>query len=94
MSYVATVATVWLPRTAGFTWDMETPMPDQVYKLVELTGTSTKSIEDAVQNAITRAAKNLRELRWFQILETRGAIKDDKVTQWQVIMKVGFKLED
>jgi dodecin len=70
------------------------PVSDQIYKLVELTGTSSSSVEDAIQNAITRAGRTLRELRWFQVMETRGAIKEDKVTQWQVIIKVGFKLED
>jgi hypothetical protein len=69
-------------------------MNDHVFKIVELTGTSATSIEDAVQNAIARAAKTVRELRWFQITETRGNIKDGKVAQWQVTLKLGFRLEE
>jgi len=69
-------------------------MNDPVFKIVELTGTSATSIEDAVQNAIARAAKTVRELRWFQITETRGNIKDGKVAQWQVTLKLGFRLEE
>jgi flavin-binding protein dodecin len=69
-------------------------MSDKVFKLVELTGTSTKSLEDAIQNAVAKAAKTVRHLRWFEVLETRGSIDDDKVTQWQVTVKIGFALED
>ena len=69
-------------------------MPDSVFKLIELTGTSPKSVEDAVSNAITRASKSVRNMRWFEVLETRGAIKDNKVAEWQVTVKVGFKIEE
>ncbi|MGE5608477.1 MAG: dodecin [Bacillota bacterium] len=69
-------------------------MNDHVFKLIELTGTSTTTLEDAIQNAITRASETLREMRWFQVTETRGAIKDGKVSQWQVTLKVGFRLEE
>ena len=66
---------------------------DAVYKMLELTGTSTKSCDDAVQNAITRASKTVRNMRWFEVLETRGAIENGKVSEWQVTIKCGFRLE-
>jgi len=69
-------------------------MSDKVFKLVELTGTSEKSLEDAIQNAVAKAAKTVRQLRWFEVIETRGSIDDDKVKQWQVTVKIGFALED
>ncbi|GIX28589.1 MAG: hypothetical protein KatS3mg123_2470 [Burkholderiales bacterium] len=69
-------------------------MTDHVYKLIELTGSSSTSIEDAVQNAIAKASKTLRNLHWFQIVETRGAIAEGKVAHWQVTLKMGFTLED
>ena len=67
---------------------------DHVYKMIELTGTSSTSIEDAVQTAIARAGKTVRHLDWFEVVETRGAIKDNKVSQWQVLLKVGFRLDE
>jgi flavin-binding protein dodecin len=69
-------------------------MNDHVYKTIELTGTSTNSIEEAVQGAIARAGKTVREMRWFQVTEIRGAVKDEKVVQWQVIVKASFRLEE
>ena len=69
-------------------------MSEHVYKLVELVGSSNTSIEDAVQNAVTKAASSLRNLRWFQVVETRGYIEEDKVAYWQVTIKVGFTIED
>lgn len=68
-------------------------MENHVYKLIELTGTSTKSIEDAIQNAIKRAGKTVKHLRWFQVTETRGDIDKDHVAHWQVTLKVGFTME-
>jgi flavin-binding protein dodecin len=68
-------------------------MKNHVYKIVELTGTSTTSIEDAVNTAIARADKTLKNLGWFQIVETRGNIDSGKVQHWQVTLKVGFTLE-
>ncbi|MBL8843002.1 MAG: dodecin domain-containing protein [Planctomycetes bacterium] len=65
-----------------------------VYKLVELVGSSSKSSDDAVNNAVTRAAKTLRNLRWFQVTETRGSLADGKVAHWQVTVKIGFTLDD
>jgi hypothetical protein len=69
-------------------------MKDPVYKLIELTGTSTTSIEDAVDKAIKRAHKTVKKLGWFQVVETRGNIDKGKVQHWQVTIKVGFTVED
>ena len=69
-------------------------MSDHVYKLLELTGTSTRGIEDAVGNAIARAGRTLHNLRWFQVVEVRGGIDGGKVASWQVTVKVGFTLDD
>lgn len=68
-------------------------MPDHIYKKIELTGSSTSSIEEAVQNALARASKTVRNMRWFEITETRGHIEDGRVAHWQVTMKIGFTLE-
>jgi hypothetical protein len=69
-------------------------MSDHVYKLLELTGSSKTSIEDAVQNAIVKASKTIRNMHWFQVTETRGHIAEGKVAHWQVTLKVGFTLEE
>ncbi len=69
-------------------------MPNRIYKHIELTGTSITSIEDAVQGAIVRASKTVRNIRWLQITETRGQVDDGKVVQWQVTLKAGFTLEE
>ena len=68
-------------------------MKDPVYKIIELTGTSTTSIEDAVDKAIKRAHKTLKHLSWFQVMETRGNIDKGKVHHWQVTVKIGFAIE-
>ena len=68
-------------------------MKSNVYKLIELTGTSNTSIEDAISRAIRRAHKTVKNLRWFQVVETRGDIDKGKVHQWQVTIKVGFSVE-
>jgi len=65
-------------------------MSEHVYKKIELVGSSKVSIEDAVQNAISQASETLENLRWFEIVETRGQIDDQKVAYWQVTIKVGF----
>ncbi|HGY56403.1 MAG TPA: dodecin domain-containing protein [Caldithrix abyssi] len=65
-----------------------------VYKLIELVGVSEKSYEEAIQNAIKKASKSLKAISWFQVIEQRGAVKDGNVTEFQVILKVGFKLVD
>jgi len=69
-------------------------MKDHVYKLIELTGTSTTSIEDAVEKAIERAHKTVKRLSWFVVQETRGTIDKGKVQHWQVTLKVGFTVDD
>lgn len=68
-------------------------MPDHVYKKIELTGSSTKSIEDAVHNAIAQASRTMRNLRWFEVVDVRGHIEDQAVQHWQVTVKIGFTLE-
>ena len=67
---------------------------DHIYKILELVGSSEKSIEDAIQNAITRASKTIREMKWFEVLETRGHIEGGKVAHYQVTLRVGFTLEE
>lgn len=68
-------------------------MSDPVYKHIQLTGTSTLSIEDAVNRALGRASQTVHNMRWFEMVETRGAIEDGKVTQWQTTIRVGFTIE-
>jgi len=68
-------------------------MSDHVYKKIEITGSSTTSIEDAVEKAVARAAQSVRGMRWFEVAETRGHIVDGKVEHWQVTVKIGFTLE-
>jgi len=69
-------------------------LPDHVYKSIELTGSSTRSVEEAVQNAIGRAAKTVHNLRWFEVTSVRGHIEDGRVAHWQVTLKVGFTLDE
>jgi dodecin len=68
-------------------------MTNHIYKKIELVGSSPDSIEDAVKNALSKASKSLRNLRWFEIVETRGHIEDGKIGHWQVTIKVGFTLD-
>ena len=74
--------------------ETEESMSEHVYKITELTGSSPKSIEDAVTQAVSRASKTLRNLRWFEVSETRGQIENGKVAHWQVTIRIGFTLED
>ena len=69
-------------------------MSDHVYKSVELTGSSQKSMEDAVRKAVKKASQSLHNLRWFEVTDTRGHIEDGDVSHWQVTVKVGFTLDD
>ncbi|OGP83539.1 MAG: hypothetical protein A2Y95_12830 [Deltaproteobacteria bacterium RBG_13_65_10] len=69
-------------------------MSDHVYKSIELTGSSRTGIEDAIQNAIGRAVKTIRNLHWFEVIETRGRIENGNVLHWQVTIKAGFTLEE
>jgi dodecin len=67
---------------------------EHVYKTIQLTGSSKTSIEDAVERAITKASQTIRQLRWFEVVETRGYIEDGKLAYWQVTVKIGFTRED
>ena len=68
-------------------------MSDHVYKHLELTGSSPKSSDDAIRVAIEKAAKTVRNMHWFNVVETRGHIVDGRVAHWQVTVRVGFTLE-
>lgn len=68
-------------------------MSEHVYKVIELTGSSTNGIEDAVRGAITRASETVRNMRWFEVVETRGHIEGDRIAHWQVTIKIGFTLD-
>lgn len=65
-----------------------------VAKIIEIIGTSETGVEDAIQTAIARAAKSVNNLQWFQVTEVRGAIKDQQIERYQVMLKVGFALEE
>ena len=69
-------------------------MHDHIYKVIELVGSSETSIEDAINSAVSRASETLRNLRWFEVVQTRGQIQDGKVHFYQVMLKVGFTMED
>lgn len=68
-------------------------MDDHVYKVVELVGSSETSIEDAIQTAIRRAGHTLRNMRWFEVIQTRGHVENGEVRHYQVVLKAGFTLE-
>jgi flavin-binding protein dodecin len=68
-------------------------MSSHVYKVLELTGSSPSGMEDAVNTAIAKAGETVRNMQWFEVVETRGHIQDGKVAHWQVTLKVGFTLE-
>jgi len=68
-------------------------MTDHIYKKIELVGSSSKGIEEAVKNALSRAKKTVRNMRWFEITETRCYLEEGKIAHWQVTLKVGFTLE-
>ena len=68
-------------------------MSEHVYKILELTGSSNIGIEDAVCKAIAKASETIRNIHWFNVVETRGHVHEGKVAHWQVSLKVGFTLE-
>jgi len=68
-------------------------MSDHDYKKIELVGSSSSSIEEAVQNAVARAQKTIRNMRWFEVIETRGHIENGIIEHWQVTIRVGFTLD-
>jgi flavin-binding protein dodecin len=72
----------------------EVLMSDHIYKTIELVGSSSRGVEDAVQKAVAKASESVRNLRWFEVLETRGHIEGGRVAHWQVTLKLGFTLED
>jgi flavin-binding protein dodecin len=78
----------WIQNPGGL------QMTEHVYKTIELTGTSTDSVESAVDIAIMRASETLHNLRWFEVTTIRGEIENQKVSHWQVSLKVGFTLDD
>ena len=69
-------------------------MTDHIYKKIELIGSSTESSDQAIRNAIEKASKSIRNMRWFEVVETRGHIEDGKIAHWQVTLKIGFTLDD
>ena len=68
-------------------------MSDHIYKKIELVGSSPEGIEQAVNNAITRAGKTIRNMKWFEVSEVRGHLEDNKIADWQVTVKVDFTLD-
>ena len=69
-------------------------MSNHVYKKVELVGSSKTSVNDAIETAIARASKTMRNLDWFEVDQIRGHIKDGEIEHYQVVMKVGFRIDD
>jgi len=69
-------------------------MSDHVYRIIQVAGSSGNSLEDAIQNAVGRAGRTLRQVGWFEVVETRGHVEDGKVAHYQVTLKVGFRLDD
>jgi hypothetical protein len=69
-------------------------MSDHVYKVVQLVGSSTVGVDDAIRVAITRASKTLKHLRWFKVVEVRGHVEGGAVAHFQVTLEVGFTIED
>jgi dodecin len=69
-------------------------MSDNVYKIVEIVGSSPTGVEDAIEKAISRASSTLRDIRWFEVKETRGHVEDGRVAHYQVTLKIGFTLAD
>lgn len=68
-------------------------MTEHTYKMLELVGSSTTTVEDAINNALAEAGQSVRHMEWFEVLETRGHIKDNKVAHFQVTIKVGFRID-
>ena len=69
-------------------------MAEHVYKKIEVVGSSPNGFEEAIKNALARAEKTVRNMRWFEVTETRGYVEDGKVGHWQVTLKIGFTLEE
>lgn len=69
-------------------------MSEHIYKKIEVVGSSKIGVEDAIKNAIAKAGETIRNLRWFEVVETRGQIENGQIAYWQVTLKVGFTIED
>lgn len=69
-------------------------MENHTYKKIEITGTSNSTMEAAIENAIAKASNTVKDMRWFEVTETRGSIENGEVVQWQVGLKIGFTLQD
>lgn len=67
-------------------------MDDHIYKIIEITGTSSSSSDEAVSNAVSKASATITNIKWFQVVETRGSVVDGKVDRWQVTVKLGFTM--
>jgi flavin-binding protein dodecin len=91
---------VWFARRRGFLFVFVASaadngrMAEHVYKKIEIVGSSPNGVEEAVHNALSRASKTIRNMRWFEVAETRGYIDDGKIEHWQVTLKIGFTLEE
>ena len=68
-------------------------MSDHVYKIIEVVGSSANGTDDAVRNAVAKAGESVRNLRWFEVTETRGHLEDGKIAHWQVSVRIGFTLD-
>jgi flavin-binding protein dodecin len=69
-------------------------MAEHIYKKIELVGSSPNSFDEAVRNAVARAGKTVRNMRWFEVVETRGYLEEGNIAHWQVTLKVGFTLDE
>jgi flavin-binding protein dodecin len=68
-------------------------MAEHTYKKIEIVGSSPDSLQEAIENAIGKASETLRNMRWFEVVETRGQIEEGKIAHWQVTVKIGFTLD-
>lgn len=69
-------------------------MANHVYKTIEITGSSTKSAQDAIETAVAKTVKTVHNVRWFEVTDTRGYVENNKIAHWQVTLKIGFTLDD
>lgn len=69
-------------------------MSEHVYKTIEITGTSTQGSDQAVRNAVAKAAKTIKHMDWFEVVDNRGHLVDEQIAHWQITVKIGFRLED
>src|SRR6185436_650373 len=81
-------------RTAPRSPAKETPVADHIYRIAEIVGTSPDGVDAAIRNAVTRANQTLRNVDWFEMTEIRGHLADGQVADWQVTVKIGFRLDD